>query len=271
MDNKHQIKIAHEAPLSIFNEVKKMTDYSYCLVHLMDELDEYRDKFLQIKKKGGEIILDNSIFELEEAFKGEDFFKWVDRLKPEWYIIPDVLEDCHGTIKQAEEWLLEYGPKIPEGTKSIGVVQGKTLEEVIICYQALERLGVDMLAISFDYSLYEKMFPHPNQKVSWMMGRVQLLGILREMGVINADKPHHLLGSALPQEGLYYKEYDWIYSMDTSNPVVHAIKNIKYKAGQGLWSKESQKLFELINFPSGLINKMVLKHNIKEFRSYWNS
>ena len=50
-----------------------------------------------------------------------------------------------------------------------------------------------MLAISFDYSLYEKMFPHPNQKVSWMMGRVQLLGILREMGVINADKPHHLL------------------------------------------------------------------------------
>ena len=150
-------------------------------------------------------------------------------------------------------------------------MQGKTLEEIITCYQALERLGVDMLAISFDYSLYEKMFPHPNQKVSWMMGRVQLLGILREMGVINADKPHHLLGSALPQEGLYYKEYDWIYSMDTSNPVVHAIKNIKYKAGQGLWSKESQKLFELINFPSGLINKMVLKHNIKEFRSYWNS
>ena len=126
-----------------------------------------------------------------------------------------------------------------------------------------------MIAISFDYSLYEKMFPHPNQKVSWMLGRVQLLGILMNMCILNVDKPHHLLGTGLPQEGLYYRDYDWIYSMDTSNPVVHAIKGIRYKEGQGLWAKESQKLFEMILYPSIEVDNALLKHNIEEFRSYW--
>ena len=34
------IKIAHEAPLSIFDEVQDQTDYDYALVHLFDESEE---------------------------------------------------------------------------------------------------------------------------------------------------------------------------------------------------------------------------------------
>ena len=267
--NKNKIRIAHEAPLSIFDEVNSLTAYSYCLVHLMDESQEYREKFVELCKGKHEVILDNSIFELGTAFKGEDYFKWVEKLKPTWYIIPDVLEECDATIQQAEEWLFKYADKIPKESKSIGVVQGKTLEEVIRCYQALDRLGVDMIAISFDYSLYEKMFPHPNQKVSWMMGRVQLLGILLEEGIIKTDKPHHLLGSALPIEGKFYGQYNWIYSTDTSNPVVHAIKGIKYQENFGLYHKESQKLHEMIHYPEEEIDMDLVTWNIQEFKKYW--
>jgi hypothetical protein len=123
----NQIKIAHEAPLSIFEEITELTDYQYCLVHLMDESPEYRDKFIKLCKKKYEVILDNSIFELGTAFKGEDYFKWVKELKPSWYIIPDVLENCEETIKQAEEWIATYGKKVPRRSKSIGVVQGEKL------------------------------------------------------------------------------------------------------------------------------------------------
>ena len=266
----NKIRIAHEAPLCIFDQVTDLTDYQYCLVHLMDESSEYRDKFVNLCKKKYEVILDNSIFELGTAFKGEDYFKWVKELKPSWYIIPDVLEDCEGTIQQAEEWIATYGKKVPKRSKSIGVVQGKTLEEIIRCYKSLEWAGVDMIAISFDYSLYEKMFPHPNQKLSWMMGRVQLLGILLDMGIINPDIPHHLLGAGLPQEGLYYRDYNWIYSTDTSNPIVHGIKGKKYIENQGLWSKESQKLHEMIHYPEEEIDMDLVEYNISEFRNYWN-
>jgi len=270
MKEKNQVKIAHEAPLSIFDEVKGMTSYNYCLVHLMDELPEYKKKFFDIKNEGGEIILDNSIFELGEAFKGDDFFKWVNELAPEWYVIPDVLEDCNKTVKQAQEWLSKYGDQIPEGTKSIGVVQGKTLDEIITCYKSLDRLGVDMIAISFDYSLYEKMFPHPNQKMSWMLGRVQLLGILYDGGILNLDKPHHLLGNSLPVEGKFYRDYNFIYSIDTSNPVVHGIKGIRYEPNFGLYSKESQKLYELISQPKESIDMKLVSYNVGEFKKYWN-
>jgi len=87
--------------------------------------------------------------------------------------------------------------------------------------------------------------------------------------VINKDKPHHLLGCALPQEGQFYEGYDWIYSMDTSNPVVHAIKDVVYPP-EGLMTKETQKLFELINWPAENVDEWLLGNNINLFRRWWN-
>ena len=104
-----------------------------------------------------------------------------------------------------------------------------------------------------------------------MLGRVKLLGDLVKNGVINKDKPHHLLGCGLPQEFQFYKEsnYDWLYSLDTSNPVVHGIKEIGYK-DQGLWNKESQKLFELINYEVNDTQLAYIKNNIQKFRWFTN-
>ena len=64
-----------------------------------------------------------------------------------------------------------------------------------------------------------------------MLGRVALLSNLVNDNIININKKHHLLGVSLPQEGLFYKsgtlfKFNWIYSVDTSNPVVHGIKSI---------------------------------------------
>jgi len=263
------IKIYHEAPKSIFKEVQKVTDGDYALVHLFEEDPEYLQQFKEAKESGREIILDNSIFELEEAFDAEKFAGWILDLQPDWYIVPDALEDAERTCNQMFEWNNKY-KNLPG--KKIGVVQGKTYKEIKACYEYLDKTAnVDMIAISFDYSYYVETVPHPNKYVSWMMGRVKLLGDLLKDGVINTDKPHHLLGNALPVEGKFYGKYSWIYSMDTSNPVVHSIKSIQYQENFGLYSKESQKLFELINQPVETIDLDLVKFNIKEFKKYWNS
>ena len=55
------IKIAHESPKGIFNEVQKFTDYDYALVHLFEEDKEYWNQFKEAALKGREIILDNSL------------------------------------------------------------------------------------------------------------------------------------------------------------------------------------------------------------------
>jgi hypothetical protein len=240
------IKVAHESPQDIFNEVQSLTDYDYALVHLFEEDPIYLDQFKKAIANGREVILDNSIFELEEAFDAVKFDKWVNEIKPTWYIVPDALEQSQKTIDQMEDWNnkgLGY-----KGSGKIGVVQGKSYDEIVDCYNYLNKeADVDMIAISFDYSYYTKSCPHVNKYVSWMLGRIKLLGDLVRDGIINESKPHHLLGCGLPQEFSYYSQYPWIYSLDTSNPVVHGIKGIPY-GSDGLWSKERQKLHELINF-----------------------
>ena len=262
------IKIAHESPKSIFNEVQKYTDYDYALVHLLEEDDEYFTQFESAIRQGREVILDNSIFELEEAFDAIKFDKWVNKMKPTWYIVPDALEDADKTCKQMEDWNnkgLGY-----EGSGKIGVVQGKTYDEIVDCYNYMNKIAdVDMIAISFDYSYYTASVPHPNKYVSWMLGRVKLLGDLRRDGVINVLKPHHLLGCGLPQEFAFYKnsDYDWIYSLDTSNPVVHGIKGISYGT-DGLWNKERQKLHELIN--ADIEDTNLILNNIQKFKWFTN-
>ena len=260
-----KIRIAHEAPIDIFDEVQRLTDYDYALVHLLEQNSRYRDTFERAVKKGREIILDNSIFELEEAFEADRFAMWVERLKPTWYIVPDALENAEKTMQQMADWFKNYS-NIPG--KSIGVVQGKTYQEIKDCYRAIDELSpCDMIAISFDYSYYTESAPHPNKYVSWMLGRVKLIGDLLRDGIINKDKPHHLLGCGLPQEFSFYKhaDYNFIYSLDTSNPVVHGLKGIEY-AQEGLWSKESQKLHELIDVPLEEIDIEKVLNNIKKFR-----
>ena len=259
------IKIAHEAPIDIFEEVQRYTDYDYALVHLLEQNGRYRDTFENAVRRGREVILDNSIFELEEAFEADRFALWIERLKPTWYIIPDALEDAEKTMQQAADWTKNYS-NIPG--KKIGVVQGKSYQEIRDCYRAMDELAkVDMIAISFDYSYYRDSVPHPNKYVSWMLGRVKLLGDLLSDGVINKDKPHHLLGCGLPQEFSFYKnaDYKFIYSLDTSNPVVHGIKGISY-GSDGLWSKESQKLHELIDYPLEDLDINLILNNIQKFR-----
>lgn len=264
------IKIAHEAPLEIFDDIQSLTDYDYALVHLFEENEEYWNKFKTAASKGREIILDNSIFELEEAFDAEKFDKWVNKLKPTWYIVPDALENADKTCDQMEDWNnkgLGY-----KGSGKIGVVQGKTYDEIVDCYNYMNKSAdVDMIAISFDYSYYTQSVPHANKYVSWMLGRVKLLGDLLRDGVINQAKPHHLLGCGLPQEFSFYRhsDYDWIYSLDTSNPVVHGIKGIEYGV-EGLWSKESQKLHELMSSKISVDQFTLIKDNIFNFRRLTN-
>lgn len=264
-------KLFHEAPNSIFKQVQSITDGDYGLVHLLEENEQYRELFFEAKAAGREIILDNSIFELGTAFDADKFAGWVEKLRPDWYIVPDVLEDCQGTIDNLNKWLVDY-KDLPG--KKIGVIQGKTLDELVECYEAVEP-NVDMVAISFDYSLYEFFFPYfeslmtPTKWHSWMEGRSMVLEIMDlQMGVINKNKPHHLLGCSLPQEFVHYKNIDWIYSIDTSNPVVHGLKNIKYDPEIGLAMKESTKLFTLIESEVDLFQLESIIHNIRVFRTF---
>lgn len=267
------IKVAHEAPLQIMSLVQTLTDYDYALVHMFEENEDYYKFFKDALAKGREVILDNSIFELNTAFKMHEFAEYVTELKPTWYIIPDALEDKDTTIKQCIEWVNDYQPQIPRVCKSIAVVQGSTYDEVVECYKAIEPL-VDKVAISFDYCFFKDLVSAdvnmPTKFHGYMYGRKVLLNKLVDDNVINQDKPHHLLGAGLPQEFKgYAAQYPWIDSIDTSNPVVHGLFNIKYDE-YGLNDKVSTKLYTLINSEVSQEQIDDIEYNVNIFKTFLN-
>ena len=259
--------ISHEIPKCLFNQSLDFNDYDYALVHLFDKDPEYLKFYKDSVKNGRHVLLDNSIFELGEAYDNESFAKWVEELKPTEYIVPDALEDIEKTIQQMEDWNRTYR-ELPG--KKIGVVQGKTPEELVECYIYLDKQAdCDKIAFSFDYSIYEKLVPHKNKYMSWMLGRALVLANMLDSGVINTDKPHHLLGCGLPQEFALYQDYKWLESVDTSNPIVHGIKGIAYKY-YGLQTKESVKLVDLLDIEISKEQLYDINHNINYFRNYVN-
>ena len=266
------IKISHESPLSMLEISRTYNDYDYCLVHLLEDYPEYYKFFVDSLNMGRHVLLDNSIFELGTAFDHKKYAQWIQKLQPTEFIVPDVLEDCQGTIDSAKKCLWHDWDFV-NNSKVIGVVQGKTYGELVKCYVTLDQeIGVDKLAISFDYSYYLKVFPHPNKWVSYMMGRVMTLNQLMNDGVINKDKPHHLLGCAHPREFSFYQgpEYNWIETLDTSSPIVHGIKRIRYTDVIGSWKKESTKLVDLLDAVPDEIQERIIANNLVEFRNYVN-
>lgn len=257
------IKIAHEAPLSIFDKVQELTDYDYFLVHLFEENEEYLAKAHECVEKGRETILDNSIFELGHAWDASRFAHWVKEMKPTYYIVPDVLDDCDKTIDSFERFMNEY-PDLPG--KTIAVAQGRSYNDLVLCYNYLVNdARVDKIALSFNHPFFQDLPWDGNKYYKMMHGRQETLDRMIREGVINKNKPHHLLGCGLPQEFKAYIDLNWIDSLDTSNPVIHGIKDIYYSS-EGLTDKESVKLYTMMNDD---VNKNwpAIHYNILAFRS----
>ena len=255
--------ISHESPISLLNQSQSYNDYDYALVHLFETHPKYYDFFKKQVKLGREVLLDNSIFELGEAFDSDRYAEYIKELKPTYYIVPDVLEDGYQTIQKYSEFANKY--KDLPGLK-IGVVQGKTYDELVDCYRYMSQYS-DYIAISFDYSYYILTGIGKNEMERYCDGRRRFIQQLKNDGLWNSYKPHHLLGCSLAKEFSYYRGDNSIRSVDTSNPVVAGIKELRYNGNLGLDSKPSIKLADLIDHEVTDSQMEDIRYNVNKFKN----
>jgi len=256
--------VSHESPIDILYKSKTYNDYDYALVHLFDTNPRYYNFFKCSLAEGREVLLDNSIFELGVSFNPKAYAKYIDDLKPTFFIVPDVLEDSYATMSSYHKFTLNY-PDLP-GYR-IGVVQGKTYAEIVDCYNYMSE-HADYIAISFDYSWYNTVALGSSKLVRFCNGRPYLIKRLINDGIWNYNKPHHLLGCSLAREFGYYKRENipGIRSCDTSNPVVAALKGKRYMAGFGLKTKPSTLLADLIDHEVSEDELEDILYNTSEFK-----
>jgi hypothetical protein len=264
-------KVSHEVPLCLLNESKTFNDYDYCLPHLLDQHEEYQNYFNQSSKEGRYIIMDNSLHELGVPYTTERLLYWMKHLHPDEFIVPDHWQDKTKTLSSAEEWIfrqLDF-PRI----KFVAVVQANNFEEGVECFEALHNMGYNKIAISYGASWYKTLSSHPNPNFATMYGRINFVHHLTNLHPTlfseYSDLELHLLGCQLPQEFSHYFSIGSIKTIDTSNPILASIDNMKYE-DYGLTSKPKTKIDDVISISSSKLNLDLMYNNISLFRKINN-
>ena len=262
MGDQRNMKINHEVPRALLPLSEKFNNYDFVLPHLLDEDDEYRQYFIEAKRKGRYLIMDNSLHELGHAYDSVRLLYWIKQLEPDEFIVPDVWENMHQTCAKAKHWL-QY--TYPKNTTLVAVVQAKSYGEAYECYNNLESLGYKKIAFSYGANYYNEVSNHPNKDVGKALGRREVISKMYQTGIIKDNSRIHLLGCAVPQEFYWYNAFTFVESLDTSNPIMATLEGTKYDEG-GLKSKPKANMNDHFDMSIDNINLELLEHNIKTFR-----
>ena len=260
------IKVSHEVPMCLLDNSIKFNDYDYCLPHLLDKEPKYLEYFKKAKAKGRYIIMDNSLHELGEAYDHSRLIYWVNELKPNEFIVPDVWENMEESIQNATIWGIY---DFPEGVEKIAVVQANNIHEASECTKAYKDMGFGKICYSYGASYYNDICPHPNKYLGKALGRLYVISALIKMGDLKQDDRIHLLGCAVPQEFGWYKDINCIESIDTSNPVMAALEDTQYSKG-GLYHKPKANMNDYFYMLNDQVNQDLLEYNVDMFRKINN-
>ena len=255
-------KISHEVPLFLLEDSKQFNDYDYALVHLLDKDEEYADYFIKSKQQGRYIILDNSLHELGTAYHDSGLLHWINELKPNEFIIPDVWQEASASIINARKW---SQIKLPKEVTKVAVVQAKNFLEATICYQSYKDLGYEKIAFSYGAEYYLDHSSHPNKNLAKALGRVEVVSRMYDMDLIKSTDRVHLLGCQVPQEFSWYKDMPFIETIDTSNPIMATIDGLSYSP-TGLTDKPKANMNDHFYMSADEMDFDLLDHNINSFK-----
>jgi hypothetical protein len=259
------MKISHELPLSLMQYAYEWNDYDYCLPHLLDKSQQYNLFFTKAKKDKRFIIMDNGLFEGVEHTV-DDLLSKIELLHPNIFIVPDAWNDSITTIRSAKHWMINYSKQLKElDVELMAVCQGRDMGELISTYQTLVDLGYKHIAFNHSSIAYQELGyedPLKNQ----MYGRMEFIRRLVEKGTIHENYYHHLLGCSLPQEFMVYKDWKFIRSCDTSNPILVGAEGVRYE-DNGINFKPKDKLEHY--FEKDLdVQLEDIKFNVQKFKSF---
>lgn len=256
------IKISHETPLCLLKESLNFNSYQYSLPHLLESNEEYRNHFIKCKELGIEIYLDNSLHELGSAMSDDILLKWIEILEPSNFFIPDVWENFNQSIINAKKW---SNIDLPKNVTKVPVIQANLLHEANISYNIYRDLGYEKIAFTYGSSYYNKIFNHPNKSLNSALGRVSVINSLYNNKIIQNSHRVHLLGTFSPFEFALLKDYKFIESIDTSNPIMAAIEGTQYPP-TCIIDKPKVNMNEVFFIEKDKINMTLLNHNIKTFK-----
>ena len=256
------MRVSHEVPRCLLTASPEFNDYDYCLPHLLDQDEEYKQYFFDAKKAGRYIVMDNSLHELGEAYNWDRLKYWLYELEPNEFIVPDEWMDYTQTQVYAKYWAQI---KMPKNCIAMGVAQGKDLSDATKSFRALKELNYKKIAISYGATWYNDLFPHINKDLGKALGRLTFISKLYKDGLVSNYDRIHLLGCSVPQEFGWYRGFKFVESIDTSNPIMAALEGTLYWY-EGLTEKPKANMNDHFDIKFEDIQYEDILHNTTLFR-----
>lgn len=257
-----KIKVSHEVPFCLLEKSLEFNDYDYCLPHLLDENEEYKNFFYKAKEMGRYIVMDNSLHELGKAYDTDRLLHWIEELEPDEFIVPDVWEDQTASLVNAKYW---SQIPLPKNVTKVAVVQAKNYHEAFLCTKIYKELRYNKIAYSYGASYYNDICPHPNKDMGKAIGRFIVINELIKSKLLTDYDRIHLLGTAWPAEFGMYRSFGCIESIDTSNPIMSGIEGQIY-SNIGLSSKPKANMNNFQDAKMETINLETILYNVEKFR-----
>ena len=129
------IKVSHELPLCLMPYDRDLNDYDFCLPTYWFKSERYKNHFLKAKAAGRFIIADNGLFE-GDSFTEQQLIEFVNELRPDIFVIPDVWNDAKHSYKNAKFWQKVNTKYLPSETKLMAVVQKNKVDFSIYNHKA---------------------------------------------------------------------------------------------------------------------------------------
>ena len=239
------INVGNIVPIS-YLEMVKGRPFHLILAHMVKQSDTYRDFYKQETKNGATIVLDNSNYECGDTWATPtelvDIYKSLES-DSVYLMAPEVAFDGLASARAVYKFK-ELLASLNLTPKLFGTVHGRSFDEVRKCYTTVNEL-VDYIGFSYRIWCDDLPVKYPVSTIERGLMRVTLLNALAEEGVINTQKPHHLLGISDPCEIYAQSHYFWIKSADSSTSYIHAKNNVWFTSN-GLGT--SDRVTEKINF-----------------------
>jgi hypothetical protein len=259
------MKISHELPLGLMHYGYEWNDYDYCLPHLVDKYDQYRLYFQKSRLAKRFIIMDNGLFEGITHTK-EDLLDKINLIRPNIFIVPDAWNDSTTTLVNAKSWMMNHKPSLSEGIELMAVCQGEDINDLVRTYQILLDLGYKHIAFNHSSCAYMEMYPGLDPLKRQMYGRMEFIRRLVQTNTINKSVYHHLLGCSLPQEFMAYKDWNFIKSVDTSNPILVGAEGERYSDNGLNWKPKEKLEYYFEKDLSSQLENIIF--NIQKFKEY---
>lgn len=261
------MKISHECPLSLLENSLQFNDYQYLLPTLWYKYPEYKQFMLNYRQQPNSfIIADNGIFEGEVKTTQEQL-ELINEIQPDIYIVPDEWNDSIITAKNAKYWK-QF--ELPERTKLMVVLQGKTVNEMHLLFQNCIDLGYTYFSFNHSSVVYQELGGSENKLANQSVGRVMLIEYFKTQNLLKDHHVIHLLGCSTPQEFTYYRDNypNLINSVDTSNPIITGILGQRY-TDMGLLTKPENKIEEFMEKDLDSHLEDII-FNINKFKEFCN-